>query len=179
MTPLYQDQVAAMFDVTVGTIQRWQKDSEPDPIPVLSIGRGKGIKSEYDPRAVFLWGIRKYGTADVIDVDRERALNLRADTRLKELKEQQMRGELAPVELLTSALGNLASQVSAILETIPGKLKRSLPQLTATDLDVVKREIVKCLNACADIELGIEISDNDSGDSGKEGTGAIQEAGTA
>ena len=55
-----------MFDVTVGTIQRWQKDSEPDPIPVLSIGRGKGIKSEYDPRAVFLWGIRKYGTGVVL-----------------------------------------------------------------------------------------------------------------
>lgn len=92
--------------------------------------------------------------------------NLRADTRLKELKEQQLRGELAPVEELTRALGMLASQVSAILETIPGKLKRSLPQLTATDLDVVKREIVKCMNACADISLDIEVSDTADGKQG-------------
>lgn len=90
--------------------------------------------------------------------------NLRADTRLKELKEQQLRGELAPVEELTRALGLLASQVSAILETIPGKLKRSLPQLTATDLDIAKREIVKCLNACADIALDqIEVEDSADG----------------
>lgn len=176
MTPLYQDQVSAMFDVTVGTIQRWQKDTEQDPIPVIAVGRGKGNKTEYDPRAVFLWGVRKYGTADVIDVDRERALNLRADTRLKELKEQQLRNELAPIELLSSALATLASQVSAILETIPGKLKRSLPQLTATDLDIAKREIVKCLNACADIALDIETTNSDCG---KEGVGILSETGTA
>jgi len=92
--------------------------------------------------------------------------NLRADTRLKELKEQQMRNELAPVEELTAALGSLASQVSAILETIPGKLKRSLPQLRATDLEIVKKEIVKCLNACADISLDIEVEDSGDGKPG-------------
>lgn len=84
---------------------------------------------------------------------RARTLNLEADTRLKELKEAQLRNELAPVETLTWALSNLGSQISAILETILAKLKRQVPILTATDLDLIRKEITKAQNAAAHVRL--------------------------
>ncbi|HAO32971.1 MAG TPA: hypothetical protein DCQ84_08480 [Candidatus Competibacteraceae bacterium] len=167
--PLTTEQVAELFGVTVRAVSNWQKD-ERDPLPVAD--RGVGVKSEYDPRAVFLWGLRRFGSADIIEVDRERALNLRADTRLKEIKEQQLRNELAPVALLTHALATLAAQVSAILETLPGLLKRARPDLTATDLETIKRELVKCQNACADIRINVDSAD---GESGEVGAGGVSE----
>lgn len=84
---------------------------------------------------------------------RARTQNLEADTRLKELREAQLRNELAPVETLTWALSNLGSQISAILETIPAKLKRQVPTLTATDLDLIRKEIIKTQNAAARVQL--------------------------
>lgn len=86
---------------------------------------------------------------------RARTANLEADTRLKELKEAQLRNELAPLELLQWALSNLGSQISAILETIPAKLKRQLPSLTYTDLELIRKEIIKTQNAAARVQLDL------------------------
>ena len=50
-----------------------------------------------------------------IDINLERALNLRVDTRLKELKEDQLRNELAPVALISWTLNRVCSQISSVL----------------------------------------------------------------
>jgi phage terminase Nu1 subunit (DNA packaging protein) len=168
------EHVAALFGVSERTIARWQNDAR-DPLPILKQGSGR-IRTEYDPRAVFLWGLQRFGNADVIDLDRERALNLRADTRLKEIKEQQFRNELAPIALLTHALTSLAAQVSATLDTILPALKRVRPDLTATDFDAIRRELVKAQNACADIRIDATDADSDSGESGING---VSETATA
>lgn len=173
--PLHVDQVAALFDVTPRAIRNWQQQTETDPLPVLNHGKGSR-QTEYDPRAVFLWGLRRFGNADEIDVDRERALNLRADTRLKELREQQLRGELAPISLLEGALAALGARISAVLETIAGRLKRVRPDLTANDLEIIKREIIKCQNACADIRIDSDIA---SSESDSIGAGELSEASAA
>jgi len=65
------------------------------------------------------------------------------------LKNAQMRRELAPVEMVVWALGSVAGQVTAILGTLPAKLKRSQPKLSADEINIVKSEIVKAQNACA------------------------------
>jgi phage terminase Nu1 subunit (DNA packaging protein) len=59
------------------------------------------------------------------------------------------------VETLTWALSDLGSQISAILETIPAKLKRSVPTLTYTDLEIVRKEIIKTQNAAARVQLSL------------------------
>lgn len=86
-----------------------------------------------------------------LDLTREQAEGQR-------LKNAQMRRELAPVEMITFALGSLASQVSSILGTLPAKIKRSMPKLSAEEIRLIKTEIVKAQNACAK-ELQVEWDD--------------------
>lgn len=162
--PLNQEQVAALLGVSTVTVQRRQRDKD-DPLPMISGGKGRGNRAQYDPASVGQWMRRQItGQSDEIDLERERAMNLRADTRLKELKEQQMRSELASVSLMTETLALLGGQISAILESIPAKLKRRLPQLTAADIDIVTKEIVKCQNACADLRIEPpDVSRDDAG----------------
>lgn len=72
------------------------------------------------------------------------------------LKNEQLRRELAPVQALTLTLANLAAQIAAILEPLPGKIKRRLPKLNKTDLQVIQREIVKAQNTCAELKLDFD-----------------------
>jgi phage terminase Nu1 subunit (DNA packaging protein) len=78
-----------------------------------------------------------------------RAENLAADTRLKNIKEQEMLGQLAPIDALGWALGSVCAQISGILESLPAKLKRRMPQLTAADVHLIQTEIAKARNAAA------------------------------
>jgi phage terminase Nu1 subunit (DNA packaging protein) len=88
-----------------------------------------------------------------------RAENLIADTKLKALKEQQILGELAPIAALEWALTSVCAQISAVLETLPAKLKRRLPQLTSADLHLVQTEIAKARNAAASATLNFGSAD--------------------
>lgn len=108
------------------------------------------------------------------DLDRARTDNLEADTALKRLKEQQLLGELAPITVLEWALSSLSAQIGAILETLPAKLKRRLPQLTASDLEILRKEIVKARNAAADVRLDLgdtNPASTGTGDSARTGDG--------
>jgi len=84
----------------------------------------------------------------------------------QKLKNEQLRRELAPVQALTWALGNLAAQVAAILEPLPGKIKRRLPKLNKADLQAIQRELVKAQNACAEMKL--DFDEFDSGESSSD-----------
>ena len=84
-----------------------------------------------------------------------RTENLEADTALKRLKEQQLLGELAPINVLEWALASVCNQIGATLETLPAKLKRRLPQLNAADLEIIRKEIAKARNAAAAIRLDL------------------------
>lgn len=93
-----------------------------------------------------------------------RTENLEADTALKRLKEQQVLGELAPINVLEWALSSICAQIGATLETLPAKLKRRLPQLNAADLDIIRKEIAKARNAAADVRLDLGGSDESAVD---------------
>ena len=69
------------------------------------------------------------------------------------LKNARLRRELAPVEALTLALGSLAGEISAIVDGLPGKIKRRQPKLNKSDIEVIQRECVKAMNACAEAGL--------------------------
>ena len=98
--PLDQDQVSSIMGVSAVTVSRRQRDSD-DPLPMIAGGKGRGNKAQYDPAEFGRWLKREWTQqADSLDLDRERALNLQADTALKRLKEQQILGELAPVSTL-------------------------------------------------------------------------------
>ena len=152
---LDQDQVAAIMGVSVVTVSRRQRD-ETDPLPMVTGAKGRGNKAQYDPSAFGKWLKRHWTNQSVeLDLDRERALNLQADTALKRIKEQQLLGELAPINVLEWALASVCNQIGATLETLPAKLKRRLPQLNAADLEIIRKEIAKARNAAATVRLDL------------------------
>jgi phage terminase Nu1 subunit (DNA packaging protein) len=91
--------------------------------------------------------------ASAIDYQHERARLTRAQADREELRVRELRRELADVRLVSYAIANFGSQARAILETLPGKIKRLQPKLTASDIEQIKREIVKIQNAAADITI--------------------------
>jgi len=90
-------------------------------------------------------------------------LNIEADTRLKDIKLSQLRGELASIEVIEAALSKVGGQICAVFETIPVKIRRRNPKLTATDLQIVQRELTKALNIAASIEPDLDDIDFEPG----------------
>ena len=98
---------------------------------------------------------------DGTTLDEERIRLTRAQAEEKELKNAQIRGELAPISSIAEATGKFSSQAAAILETIPMKLKRQNPNLTATDIELIKKEIIKIQNIAADVANTLELDESD------------------
>ena len=116
---------------------------------------GRGTAKLFDSTAA-LKAIFEAPQSDQTAVMVARAENLAADTSLKRLREQQILGETAPIAALEWALTSVCAQIGAVLETLPAKLKRHLPQLTAADLHLVQTEIARCRNAAAGATLNFE-----------------------
>ena len=58
-------------------------------------------------------------------------------------------GKVAPVELITVVLSKATGEIVAVLEALSLSLKRKNPNLTARDLEFLKKEIAKCRNTAA------------------------------
>jgi len=97
-----------------------------------------------------------------IDWDAERARETKERADNLELKNAQLRRELIPVELMSWTLGNIGAQISAVLESIPVKLKRRMARLGAAEVDIIKGEIAKCQNIAADIKVDFDEYENQS-----------------
>ena len=76
--------------------------------------------------------------------DKERHL-----ARLRKLDADVAEGRLIPTDMLRDVMANAAAQIGAIMDAIPVKLKREAPHLTATDIEIVKREIAAAMNAAS------------------------------
>lgn len=78
---------------------------------------------------------------------------------------QVTRKELAPSYLLEEILAKAGTKAAAILDTIPGMIKRRVPSLTADDVAAIAREVAKARNIAASISLSnIDEAEPDSTD---------------
>ena len=82
-----------------------------------------------------------------------------AQAEAQEIKNQVAKKELAPLSLLESALMRWAESTASIFESIPIKLKRKHPDLTARKLTEIKKELAKARNEMAKVQ--VDWSDND------------------
>ena len=159
-----QQEVAEHIDLSTRRVKELFKCG------VLPSGKGRGGLDVDACRLSYIRYLRGLRTKQVeqpdsidIDVDRERALNLRADTRLKEIKENQLRKELAPVDLLQWVLHKTCAQISATLGRIPQRVKKRVPRLSKTEMEIIKREVAKCQKAADGARLDIDEFDRDGG----------------
>lgn len=74
----------------------------------------------------------------------------------QEIKNAQLRRELAPVALIEWVLGKAGAQISAILDALPMQLKKRNPKLTASNLETIRRDIVKAQNAAAHVTVDLD-----------------------
>ena len=88
--------------------------------------------------------------------EKEKLLLTREQRIGQELKNAQTRRELAPVSVIDWTLSKVGSQIAAILESIPMKVKKLLPKLTAAEIEHVRREVIKAQNAAARVTVDLD-----------------------
>ena len=161
---LTQSQMAKACGVSVQGFVKWQVT------PVAKIGRyayyvvADVLESRLVNQAARLTkSIDTATEAELFRAEREEKLLLtRAQREGQEIKNSQLRNELAPVHLIEWTLGKVGSQISAILGALPLQLKKRNPKLTATNIETIRREIVKAQNIAAQVTVEFDEYERDS-----------------
>jgi len=60
---------------------------------------------------------------------------------------------IAPVSMISDTIIKTGSVIMANLESLPGEMKRANPELTAHDINIVRKCISKCCQAIAESKL--------------------------
>ena len=165
---LDKKEVCYLLDKTEKTITTYQK-LEDDPLPIFRKAERKGQENEYDPRAILQWKIRKELNAVIeidgekLNLDEQRARLAKEQSENVKLKNAEKRRELAPINFIEWALGQTCAQISAILESLPLKIKRRVPKLSATDIELIRKEIIKAQNTASKITVDLDVFRDEAG----------------
>ena len=138
-------QISDIFGVAKTTVDTWRKRG----CPVVE-ANGKGRPSKYNTVDVHKWLLGENIEEDfstLLDEERHRKLKRQNDI------EENL---VAPVALLTEALEKSGNIILPILESLPLVMKRSWPEITGDQIQLVKKAIAECRNAIADSELNID-----------------------
>ena len=156
---LTQEQMARACGISTKSFQHWNVE------PVARIGRC----AYYEVAAVLANrlanqaqraaknGTNELGDAELTRQEREEKLLLtRAQREGQEIKNAQLRKELAPVQVIEWVVGKAGGQISALFDALPMQLKKRNPKLTAADIELVKRELAKAQNAAAQMTVDLD-----------------------
>lgn len=138
-----------ILGVTPQTLGNWLKEG----LPVVQ-DNGTNAGKLYDCSEVIDWLVSRRAGSNgggvnqknqEVRLTKERADNL-------EIKNAILRREYAPISVVSAVLSKVGAQISATLDSLPLNMKRKIPSLTTTDLDIAKREVIKCQNAASQID---------------------------
>jgi len=68
------------------------------------------------------------------------------------------KGESASMEILAWALSRIAELINSVLDSLPLRLKKRCPKLTARDIETIRRVIVKLQNEISEINLDTPVA---------------------
>lgn len=152
-------EAAEFFDISVQGLDHWFLSG----CPVLERAESGAIKSLSLKDMARWWHDRDSRKAEddaVVSArdsgEIEKALLTRQQRIAQEMKNEQARRELAPVSLISWTLSKVGSQIAAILESIPLKIKTVAPRLSAVEIEQVKREVVKAQNAASNVDVDLD-----------------------
>jgi len=153
---LNNNNAAKSCGVTLKTFNQW------GVAPCAIIGRSKYflisdiIESRVDRAIQTMKKKPGMGSSEAKEaMDAAKLSEINEKTEMLALKNAVMRKESAPIAVLETALGRACSQIAATLDSIPVMVKRRCPKLNATDLAIVKEEIIKCQNIAADTTIDL------------------------
>ena len=101
------------------------------------------------------------GGENALELAAERARLAREQADKIAMQNAVTRGELAPAHLLEEVLARAGARAGRLLETIPGLLRRRLPQLSVDDVAAVARIVSKARNIAATMRLADVDTDAD------------------
>ncbi len=81
---------------------------------------------------------------------------------IQKVKLQKELREWAPINLLTICLSKASAQVATHLEAIPVQLKRSFPDLTEPQMNIIREQIGKARNAITTTNLSSILNEEDA-----------------
>ena len=152
---LSHGKMAQSCGISVEAFRQWKVP------PVAKIGRqvfyrfSDVLKNRLDHQKSRL--TKSASTSEIRRAAHEAKLRLtEAQAEGQEIKNAQLRKELAPVAILEWAISKTGSQIAAILDAIPMKLKKRNPKLTASNIETIRREIIKTQNAAAAMTLDFD-----------------------
>ncbi len=87
-----------------------------------------------------------------IDAEREMARLTKERADKLAMENEQTRGDLIPAEVATMLFAALATDMAAVLDNLPAKIKRQIPGIASSDMEMVKREIVRAQNEASEID---------------------------
>jgi len=152
---LNQREMAKSCGISVQAFQAWGVESAATIGTEVFYTVDDVIENRLARQAARQRAAEPEGPADE-DLDREK-LRLTREQRIgQELKNAQTRRELAPIAVIEWTLGKVGAQIAAILESIPLKVKKVLPAMTATEIEHLKREVVKAQNAAARVTVDLD-----------------------
>ena len=128
--------------------------------PVARVGReafftvGDVLKNRLDRQAE-LSGRAEDASANEEQLEEKTKL-IRAQRIAQEIRNQESQRELAPVSLISWTLSKVGSQIAAILDSIPLKIKTIAPRLTSVEIEHIRREIIKCQNAASNVDVDLD-----------------------
>lgn len=142
-----QDEIAEHLDISTRRVRElateWGIDSREVTLGDWRVRYLRKLREEAAGRAA----------AGGIDLATERARLAREQADKIAMQNAQSRNELAPVVLMTEVLAKAGARAAAILEAIPGQVRRRIPSLPASEIQNIEKEIVKARNLCAAISL--------------------------
>ena len=74
---------------------------------------------------------------------------IRMRAKRQDLRNAELRGELVDVASITLAIGQASSACRAVLDALPGKIRRQIATLNNTDLQMIRTTIVEHENRIA------------------------------
>ncbi len=149
-------ELCTILEINDQTITAREKEGLP-----CKVRGGRGVSSQYSTGDVIKWLLRqersKYATdkdtAKAVDLNTEQARLTKEKADAQELKNRIERKEVAPVSLMTTSIAKVSASAVAILASLKLSIKRKLPHLKNTELDIIEKEIARARNSIADMEL--------------------------
>ncbi|MDX2440319.1 MAG: terminase small subunit [Desulfobacterales bacterium] len=152
-------QVSEILVCDIRTVTTYQNQAT-NPLPISRKGK-RGTSNIYDARAVHEWDLQRKISAylsknelnEDTDIEHERFRLTKAQADSQEMKNQVLRQELAPLILIEIAIRKWSEQARSMLDATPLKVKKLLPKMKATEIEIIRREIIKIQNAISKIRL--------------------------
>lgn len=156
---LTQPMTQAQFGALVGITQ-----------PAVSDLASRGVLTQGSAAGVWLLAYTEHlremaagrGGEGGIELARERARLAREQADKIGMQNAVTRGELAPAHVLEEVLARAGARAGRVLETIPGEVKRRMPQLSSDDIGAIARIVAKARNVAAGLSLR-DLTEDDDG----------------